>query len=107
MKIDSFTAISILLVSVILANPDCAAQQYETQIRPILAKHCFPCHGSNKQESEIRFDTLSTDFLKNRSAAETWHDALNSLDLGEMPPDEQPKLSLTEHEALTTWIRNR
>lgn len=107
MKIDSFTAISILLVSVILPNPDCAAQQYETQIRPILAKHCFPCHGSTKQESELRFDTLSTDLIKNRPAAETWHDALNSLDLGEMPPDERPQLSLTEHEALTTWIRNR
>ncbi|MFP6763531.1 MAG: DUF1549 domain-containing protein, partial [Planctomycetaceae bacterium] len=30
---------------------------YETQIRPLLAQHCYACHGEKKQESSLRLDT--------------------------------------------------
>jgi mono/diheme cytochrome c family protein len=30
---------------------------YVRQIKPILAKHCYECHGSKKQESGLRLDT--------------------------------------------------
>ena len=83
------------------------AQQFENEIRPILEKHCFQCHGSEKQESKIRFDNLSADLINDRPAAQTWHDALNSLDLGEMPPDDQPDLSTEDHATLTSWIRRQ
>ena len=32
---------------------------FETKIRPLLADHCYECHGSKKQESELRLDTLA------------------------------------------------
>ena len=107
MKFDNLTTALVLIASVFLLKHNSYAQQFENEIRPILAKHCFQCHGSDKQESKIRFDTLSTNLIENRPAAETWHDALTSLDLGEMPPDDQPDLSPVEHEKLTTWIRQR
>ena len=31
---------------------------FEEHIRPVLAKHCVQCHGENKQESNLRLDTL-------------------------------------------------
>ena len=107
MKFDNLTTALVLIASVFLLKHNSYAQQFKNEIRPILAKHCFQCHGSDKQESKIRFDTLSTNLIENRPAAETWHDALTSLDLGEMPPDDQPDLSPVEHEKLTTWIRQR
>ncbi|MCP4095719.1 MAG: DUF1592 domain-containing protein [Planctomycetaceae bacterium] len=107
MKFDNLTTAFVLIASVFLLKHDSYAQQFKNEIRPILAKHCFQCHGSDKQESKIRFDNLSTDLIENRPAAETWHDALTSLDLGEMPPDDQPDLSPVEHETLTTWIRQQ
>ncbi len=30
---------------------------FETSIRPLLAKHCFECHGPGKQESGLRLDS--------------------------------------------------
>ncbi len=30
---------------------------YETKIRPLLAEHCYECHGAKLQESELRLDT--------------------------------------------------
>ncbi|MDG1510076.1 MAG: DUF1592 domain-containing protein [Mariniblastus sp.] len=107
MKFDNLTTAFVLIASVFLLKHNSYAQEFNDEIRPILAKHCFQCHGSDKQESKIRFDTLSTNLIENRPAAETWHDALTSLDLGEMPPDDQPDLSPVEHETLTTWIRQQ
>ncbi|WP_153556149.1 PSD1 and planctomycete cytochrome C domain-containing protein [Roseimaritima sediminicola] len=31
---------------------------FETKIRPVLAEHCYGCHGAEDQESELRVDTL-------------------------------------------------
>ncbi|NNE93161.1 MAG: DUF1592 domain-containing protein [Verrucomicrobiales bacterium] len=80
---------------------------YARDVRPVLEQHCFKCHGPEKQKSDVRFDTLSTDFLKDRPAAETWHDALNALQLGEMPPDDEPELSAKDRAALTGWIEHQ
>lgn len=30
---------------------------FETKIRPLLAEHCYHCHGPKKQESELRLDS--------------------------------------------------
>lgn len=106
MNFDKLMAASVLIASVLLPGQNSSAQQFEKEIRPLLAKYCFQCHGPDNQESEIRFDNLSTNLI-DRPAAETWHDALTSLDLGEMPPDDQPKLSQQDHEKLTFWIRRQ
>ena len=82
-------------------------QQFEKEVLPLLVKHCFKCHGAGIQENRIRFDTLSIDLVSVRAAAETWHDTLNSLDHGEMPPHDEPELSNHDHESLTSWIRQQ
>jgi len=79
---------------------------YEKDVRPILESHCVKCHGPDKQKGKLRFDTLSTDFLKDRAAAETWHDASDQVKLGEMPPEEEAPLSSDDRKILTEWIDN-
>ncbi|MFT6178077.1 MAG: hypothetical protein ACJAQT_000354 [Akkermansiaceae bacterium] len=78
---------------------------FKREVQPILKAHCYGCHGPKKQKNDIRFDTLSTDLLKDAPAAETWHDALNAVSIGEMPPDDEPELSTKERTILTDWIR--
>lgn len=34
-----------------------AIESFEKSVRPILAEHCFECHGAKKQESGLRLDT--------------------------------------------------
>lgn len=78
---------------------------FKRDVQPILKSHCYGCHGPKKQKSDIRFDTLSTNLLKDAPAAETWHDALHAVSIGEMPPDDEPELSTKERTILTDWIR--
>jgi hypothetical protein len=86
----------------IKANP---AVGLPPAVSTIIEQRCLKCHGPEKQKSDVRLDTLSTDFIRHRAAAETWHDALNVIQLGEMPPDDEPDLSSDQREILVTWIR--
>lgn len=74
-------------------------------VHKVLKVHCFKCHGPEKQKSDIRFDTLSTDFVNQRAAAEIWHDAMNVIQLGEMPPDDEPDLTSDQRKILVDWIK--
>jgi mono/diheme cytochrome c family protein len=80
------------------------SEEYATEIQPILATHCFGCHGQDEQNAMLRLDTLDSNFRG--ASAETWHDVLNQLNLGEMPPDDQPVLSSAARQKLTGWIRS-
>ena len=43
------------------AQPGAAGIEFfETEIRPLLADRCFPCHGPKKQRSKLRLDHIST-----------------------------------------------
>ena len=35
---------------------------FQTDVRPFLEQHCFPCHGAEKQKGGLRIDGLSADF---------------------------------------------
>jgi mono/diheme cytochrome c family protein len=41
-----------------LAGPAAADEKFfETRVRPLLAQHCFECHGPDKQKSGLRLDS--------------------------------------------------
>ena len=87
-----------------IQGKEISSVSYQAQVLPILEKHCIQCHGPEKQKGDVRFDTLSIDFLKDRAAAETWHDASDQIKLGEMPPEEENPLSEEERKLITEWI---
>ena len=45
--------------------------------------------------------------MADRAAAETWHDALDVIQLGEMPPEDEPPMSDRERALLVGWIQGR
>lgn len=81
-----------------------AEPEFDKDVTPILKSHCVRCHGPQKQEARIRLDNLSIDLVNNRAAAETWHEVLNVLNAGEMPPEDEPQLTQQQHEVLTRWV---
>ena len=95
----------VVLSGLVAAVSHGAEFDYEKDVRPVLETHCFSCHGPDKQKSDVRFDTLSTDLLKDSAVAETWHDALDALNFDEMPPEDEPRLKDDERRALMGWIR--
>ena len=85
-------------------NGQASSYSFEKEVRPILQAHCVKCHGPDKQKGNLRFDNLSVDFLNDRSAAETWHDASDQIKLGEMPPEDEEPLTSEQRKVITEWI---
>ncbi len=102
------------------------APGYERDIRPLLARHCIACHGSEKQESGLRLDSpagirLGGDGglvvpaepteVEDRSAADNGPSSSRLLravsreddEISAMPP-EGPGLSAQEQRLLTAWV---
>ena len=80
------------------------ADTYEDDVRPILERRCMYCHGEDETNGEVRLDTLAPEFVNNSAAAETWHEVLNVLSLGEMPPDDEPQLTEDERDTVIAWL---
>ena len=76
---------------------------YRHQVEPLLKTYCLDCHGPDKQENGVRIDDLDLDFVWGRDR-ETWHDILDMLNLGDMPPDEDPQPSNEERQLIVDWV---
>lgn len=72
--------------------------------RAVLEAHCFACHGPDKQKADLRLDTLNPNMLEDAIAAETWHDVLGALQLGEMPPSKAEQPSDEQRRLLVAWL---
>ncbi len=70
----------------------------------ILDQHCVACHGPQVQNAGVRLDGLSSNLVRDRRAAETWHDVRNALNRGEMPPPGAPALHTDDRAALLEWL---
>ena len=53
-----------------------------------IEKHCTKCHGPKNKKGETRLDTLSLEITND--TALHWQEVLDVLNLGEMPPDDEP-----------------
>jgi hypothetical protein len=92
-----------LITLLLLPSTVTGRDVFQEDVRPLLEQHCFGCHGPEKQKGKIRLDQLDPDMV-NGNAAETWHDALNMLNRGEMPPEDEPQLSAGERRKLVGWL---
>jgi len=53
-----FVAFAALVAPVFLrAAPPDESEFFEKSIRPVLAEHCYECHGPEKQKAELRLDS--------------------------------------------------
>ena len=79
-------------------------ETFSEQVRSILQAKCIRCHGPQKQNAEVRLDNISTDLVKDSLGTDTWHDALNAINKGEMPPEDEAPLTAEERKTVTGWI---
>ena len=89
------SSFSFLLICGIYAVlvADASSADFEKDVKPVLQRRCVSCHGPDDVNGDVRLDILSTDLVGDSAAAETWHDVLNVLNLGEMPPKDEPQPS--------------
>ena len=62
----------------------CGQNTFQSQVEPLLEKYCYRCH-QQRGKANLKLATLDPD-IADGPDAETWHDVLNRLNRGEMPP---------------------
>jgi hypothetical protein len=78
------------------------ADRFAKEVRPLLAKFCFECHGEKTQEGKLRLDGPAPTF--DHAGAEKWRRIVERVELGQMPPEEKPRPSADELRRLQTWV---
>jgi hypothetical protein len=99
-----------LLPSLALAAPQA---EFTRDVKPILAKHCFSCHGPDKQRASLRLDTAKavhaggnsgSAVLAGKSAESLLVKAVLGLgDIKAMPP-KGDRLAAAEVAVIRRWI---
>lgn len=87
---------------------DCFAQNsndalFETEVNPILVKHCFDCHSSGISEGEFDLAALSIDFSSD-IVAKQWIDVMHALRFSEMPPLDATQPQSLEKATVIDWV---
>ncbi len=91
------------------------AEKFEKEIRPLLATHCFACHGEKKQEYGLRLDRRDS-FLQGSDEGAIFNadqpdqskilQSLRREGDSPMPPEGKEKLAPVELAKLTDWIKS-
>jgi hypothetical protein len=82
------------------------ADEYRTNIFPILQKHCHECHGPEKKKGDFDLTTFS-EYEKILDAKEQWQVVLERVQAFEMPPKgKAQELNFNNHGRLLRWLRN-
>ncbi len=83
-----------------------AEKDFDSTITPFLETHCFKCHGPEKQKADRRYDQLLHP-IQNDEDLLLFQDILDQLNLGEMPPEEEPRPDPAEVKEVVAWLTPR
>ncbi|MDF1738748.1 MAG: DUF1592 domain-containing protein [Verrucomicrobiales bacterium] len=92
MKFALLPAVLIFLLAFPASAADEATAKMPEAHFAIFDKYCLECHDSLTEEGGVNLDDLSFK-IDSVASAELWQKVLNSLNSGEMPPEDEPQLS--------------
>ena len=81
-----------------------AAARFREQVEPILADHCYGCHGNGIKKGSVTLDDFPSDeSILGRK--ELWNSVLKNVRAGLMPPADKPRPTSDELRTLEDWIK--
>jgi len=103
-------AVSMSLLSLARGDVESSAGtpgtvSFQQTVRPILAKYCFECHGTKKQESGLNLSTFQDDAAV-LAAKKKWKDVWQKVDTKEMPPAGNAEPTAAERGQVTGYIES-
>lgn len=84
-------------------EPELDAAAFKRVVQPFFTEHCIACHGAKKQKGKRRFDQLAYPIADDNALID-FQDAVDLLNLGEMPPEDEPQPSANEKKAVIAWM---
>jgi uncharacterized protein DUF1592/uncharacterized protein DUF1588/uncharacterized protein DUF1587/uncharacterized protein DUF1595/uncharacterized protein DUF1585/cytochrome c len=103
-KITLNLLLAVLTVTFRLSLHAASANDYTNEIRPILEKHCYECHGPEKQKAKLNLASF-TDYGKVLEAKDVWQVVLERIQAYEMPPEGKPELGFNKQQKMMRWLR--
>ncbi|MFP6751945.1 MAG: DUF1587 domain-containing protein, partial [Pirellulaceae bacterium] len=103
MRLTTFLTTLVLLIAMPPAL--CGQDTFQTQLQPLLEKYCADCH-KQRGKADLKLFTLDPDIVGGADT-ETWHDVLNRLNRGEMPPKDAPQLTADDRQQIVTWLTSQ
>ena len=92
-----------IIILLVFAQGLQAVPDFEREVRPFLKQHCYSCHDAKKAKAGFRIDELGTDFLSGKTA-DDWHEVINQINSGEMPPKKEPRPDAKAAFAVVEWV---
>lgn len=89
----------VLCASSVRAQPLPRTTDYARDIKPILTRYCFPCHGEAKFKGGLNLASR-----KGLEKPADWRETWARLRSRQMPPSDQPQPTPAEREKVTAWI---
>lgn len=80
------------------------AEEFKAEIQPLLQKHCYECHGSEKKKGGLDLSTYA-EYEQVTAAHDVWQTVLERVQAFEMPPEKDRQLKFNEHQRLVKWLR--
>ena len=102
-----------LLAAVPVSAAPVPPVDFNREVRPLLAEHCFACHGPDAQQRkaklrlDVRAEALATKaFIPGQSAASELVRRISTTDSGELmpPPAARKPLTPAQRELLQRWV---
>ncbi|HAV61611.1 MAG TPA: hypothetical protein DCY13_04505 [Verrucomicrobiales bacterium] len=81
-----------------------AERTFAHDIQPLVQRYCLDCHSTERQKGDLdleRFKNLDT--VTRHSAV--WEKVVEQVELGEMPPDDEPQPSAAERTQLLNAVQ--
>lgn len=92
-----------MVIGSLSAQSDSFETAFGSTVAPFLKNHCQKCHGPEKQKSDRRFDRLVFPVINDEQLAD-YQDILDQLNLGEMPPEDQPRPKPEQIQKVVAWL---
>ncbi len=102
-RFSGLPAISFVFVALFAFHFKMKSVYAAAPFEAFLEKHCIACHGPEEEKGDIRFDLLSRDF-KSGLDSHHWAEALDKINSGEMPPEDELQPTQDEIAAFVTKL---
>ena len=74
--------------------------------RAFIQSHCLDCHDASTARAGFRIDQLTADFTAGNNAG-LWHEVMNQINSGAMPPKKKPQPDAKEAFAVASWVAQK
>ncbi len=80
-------------------------ETFSKEVRPLMDRYCFRCHGEKKQKGGINFENYEN-FSQIKNRLDLWENAKERIQSYEMPPEGSKQPDYNQFQTMMRWMRS-